>query len=427
MIWKRKRCLHRFCLTLALSCATCLLLKIFIREGLMLNDSRPPTIGACDKKLEVSTELPYDVNCTALLQGDGNAFKRSQFLKARYNAIRHNDSYFTNVKYNCENFIRNRKYITLPLSENEKLFPIAYSIVTHEKADQFERLLRTIFAPQNIYCVHIDDKSSTNFKTAIRSIASCFPNVFIVKRLENIVYGSWSRVQADLNCMEELLARHLTWRYFINLCGMDFPIKTNSEIVHQLQVLKGRNSLESEVTSVKKQMRWKYHFEVINGKILKTNKLKQSPFTTIFSGSAYMVVSRAFVEHIFKDPKAKQLMEWSKDTYSPDEFIWATLQRMPGVPGSEPSHPKYDVSDMRSVARLVKWKYFEGDVRQGKPYPWCTGSHRRSVCIYGVGDLSWLLQQHHLFANKFDVDMDPIALDCLEQHIRQRTLLGCTP
>ncbi|XP_051893731.1 beta-1,3-galactosyl-O-glycosyl-glycoprotein beta-1,6-N-acetylglucosaminyltransferase-like [Pristis pectinata] len=444
MIWKCKRYLRQSCLTLALSCVICLLLKIFAREGLISNGRNCflekfqhslgngclPTTGPCNKKcseLEVSTESLYGVNCTAVLQGEVNAIKRSQLLKEQYKATRYTDSYFTNITCNCENFIRNRKYITVPLSENEKQFPIAYSIVIHERADQFERLLRTIFAPQNIYCVHVDDKSSTSFKTAIRSIASCFPNVFIARRLENLVYGSWSRVQADLNCMEELLARHLTWKYFINLCGMDFPTKTNSEIVRKLQELKGRNNLESEVASEKKQVRWKYHFEVINGKMVQTKKVKKPSFTSIFSGSAYMVVSRPFVEHIFKDPKVKQLIEWSKDTYSPDEFIWATLQRMPGVPGSEPSHPKYDVSDMRSVARLVKWKYFEGDMTRGKPYPWCTGAHRRSVCIYGAGDLNWILQQHHLFANKFDIDVDPIALQCLEQYIRQKTLVGCTP
>ncbi|XP_069784982.1 beta-1,3-galactosyl-O-glycosyl-glycoprotein beta-1,6-N-acetylglucosaminyltransferase-like [Narcine bancroftii] len=443
MIWKRKQFLRQFCLILVLSCITFSLLKFFTRRGLVSNeqDCFPanflcllgndclPSISPCNKRcseLEISTYSLYDVNCPAILQGDINAIKRSQLLR-RQHKVRYPDSSFTDVMYNCENFIRNRKYITFPLSENEKQVPIAFSIVIHERAEQFERLLRTIFMPQNIYCVHVDNKSSSSFKTAIHSIASCFPNVFIARRLENLVYGSWTRIQADLNCMEELLARHRTWKYFINLCGMDFPIKTNDEIVRKLQELKGKNSLESEAASVKKQMRWKYHFDVINGKMVRTHMIKKPPFTSIFSGSAYMVVNRSFVEHIFKDPRAKQLIEWSKDTYSPDEFIWATLQRMPGVPSSEPSHPKYDVSDMRSVARLVKWQYLEGDVTRGKAYPSCTGSHRRSICVYGAGDLNWMLQHHHLFANKFDTDVDPIAIQCLEQYLRQKSLASCIP
>ncbi|XP_078280411.1 beta-1,3-galactosyl-O-glycosyl-glycoprotein beta-1,6-N-acetylglucosaminyltransferase-like [Rhinoraja longicauda] len=442
MTRKCKRFLGQSCLILGLGCVTFSLLEFFIRKGLSSNvqvcfpekfqsSSRIGDLlatGPCNKRcseLEISAESLYDVNCTAVLQGEVNEIKKSQLLKAQQKAARHTDSYFINLTSNCEDFMRQRKYITFPLSVNEKQFPIAYSIVIHERADQFERLLRTIFAPQNIYCVHVDNQASTSFKTAIRSIAFCFPNVFIAGRLENIVYGSWHRVQADLNCMKELLTRHLTWKYHINLCGMDFPIKTNLEIVHKLRELNGRNSLESEAASEKKQIRWKYHFAVIDGKMVKTNRTKKPPFTPIFSGSAYMVVSRPFVEYVFKHPKAKQLMEWSNDTYSPDEFFWATLQRLPGAPGSEPSHPKYDVSDMRSVARLVKWKYLEGDVTRGKVYPLCSGSHRRSVCIYGAGDLNWILQQHHLFANKFDVDVDPIALQCVERYIRQKALVGC--
>ncbi|XP_067824233.1 beta-1,3-galactosyl-O-glycosyl-glycoprotein beta-1,6-N-acetylglucosaminyltransferase-like [Heptranchias perlo] len=445
MMRKCKRCLRQSPIILVLTCVIFLVLNHFARKGLVTNDQDQfpkqiqhfsgngnlSTSGAHNircSELEISTESLYVVNCTAVLQGEAGAIKRSQLLKTPHKAVTHNDSYYTDAIQNCENFIRSRKYITFALSKREEQVSIAYSVVIHQRADQFERLLRTIYMPQNIYCVHIDNKSSIDFKTAVRNIAFCFPNVFIAGRLENVVYSSWSRVQADLNCMEELLARHLTWKYFINLCGMDFPIKTNSEIVHQLQDLKGRNSLESEVATEKKRLRWKFHFNVVNGKMVKTNVIKKpiSTVASIFSGSAYIVVSRSFVEHILKDPIVKQLIEWSKDTYSPDEFIWATLQRMPSVPGSEPSHPKYDVSDMRSMARLVKWKYLEGDVTKGKPYPLCTGSHRRSVCIYGAGDLNWILQQHHLFANKFDADVDPIALQCLEQYIRQKTLLGCS-
>ncbi len=35
--------------------------------------------------------------------------------------------------------------------------------------------------------------------------------------------------------------------------------------------------------------------------------------------------SRAFVEFIQTNSVAKELLEWSRDTYSPDEHYWATL------------------------------------------------------------------------------------------------------
>ena len=34
--------------------------------------------------------------------------------------------------------------------------------------------------------------------------------------------------KGHFNCIEDLRERDLKWKYFINLCGDDFPIKTSS-------------------------------------------------------------------------------------------------------------------------------------------------------------------------------------------------------
>lgn len=46
----------------------------------------------------------------------------------------------------------------------------------------------------------------------------------------------------------------------------------------------------------------------------------------------------------------------------------------------------------------------------------------RSICIYGVKDLPWLIRTNHMFANKFENDFLPEALDCLEQWHRNKLL-----
>ncbi|XP_069092816.1 beta-1,3-galactosyl-O-glycosyl-glycoprotein beta-1,6-N-acetylglucosaminyltransferase 3-like [Pleurodeles waltl] len=297
-------------------------------------------------------------------------------------------------------------------------------MVVHGKIDMFERLLRAIYTPQNIYCVHVDDKSPEIYKKAVRAITSCFQNVFVASKLERVVYASWLRVQADLNCMEDLLKSQVQWKYLLNTCGTDFPIKTNAQIVRRLQALNGKNSMESEKPSGAKKERWTFHYEVHNS-IVKTEILKSPPpiKTPMFTGNAYFVVSRDFVEYTFrKNTTVQQLLEWVKDTYSPDEHLWATLNRMPEVPGSSPYNSKYEMSDMNSLARLVKWAFLEGDISKGAPYPPCTGIHRSLVCVYGVGDLKWILQQHHLFANKFDSTVDNTAIQCLEEYLRLKAL-----
>lgn len=131
----------------------------------------------------------------------------------------------------------------------------------------FERLLRAIYAPQNIYCVHVDKKSKPSFRSAILAIASCFPNVFMVSQPINVVYASWSRVQADINCMADLYNSSTKWKYFINVCGQDFPLKTNWEIVQMLHLLRGGNSMESEKMPQGKKWRVTIAHEVVDGVI----------------------------------------------------------------------------------------------------------------------------------------------------------------
>ncbi|XP_004713895.1 beta-1,3-galactosyl-O-glycosyl-glycoprotein beta-1,6-N-acetylglucosaminyltransferase [Echinops telfairi] len=378
--------------------------------------------------LQLTDENPSDhINCTKVLQGDADEAQRAR-LEMLTVAFRKRPRLTTfdyiRMTRDCASFIKRRKYLVEHLSQEEAAFPIAYSIVVHHKIEMFDRLLRAIYTPQNVYCVHVDRKSEESFLAAVSGIASCFGNVFVASKLENVVYASWSRVQADLNCMKDLYGMGADWKYLINLCGMDFPIKTNLEIVQKLRSLRGQNSLETEPMPANKEERWKKHYEVVDGTLTKTGLDKARPplKTPMFSGSAYFVVRRDYVGYVLENENIRKFMEWAQDTYSPDEYLWATVQRISDVPGALPSNRKYDMSDMHAIARFVKWHYFEGDVAQGAPYPPCSGVHVRSVCVFGAGDLNWMLRQHHLFANKFDTDVDFFAVQCLDEHLRQKAL-----
>ncbi|NWU66428.1 GCNT3 acetylglucosaminyltransferase, partial [Pterocles burchelli] len=383
----------------------------------------------CRQRLYRGLELPPagGINCSGVVRGDARAIREAQLsnLEVANRRAALTPGEYLDMTKDCGRFKETRRFIEFPLSQEEEEFPIAYSMVIHNKIEMFERLLRSVYAPQNIYCVHTDSKSPEDFQQAVRAIAACFPNVFVASHLENVVYASWSRLQADLNCMQDLLRSPVRWRYVLNTCGTDFPIKTNAEMVRALKLLQGQNSMESETPSALKQQRWQYHHEV-GTSISRTATEKPPPplSSPMFTGSAYIVVTRAFVQHIFQSPAAQRFLEWAKDTYSPDEHVWATLNRVPGVPGSTPHNGKFHLSDMNALPRLVKWHYLEGDISKGAPYPPCTGQHQRAVCIYGVGDLPWMLQQHHLLANKFDPDVDAAAIQCLEEHLRHRALYG---
>ena len=63
----------------------------------------------------------------------------------------------------------------------------------------------------------------------------------------------------------------MPWKYVLNLCGQDFPLKTNLEIVRSLKALRGYNNLETvTMPSHKKKRYFVYFFRKIEN-LLKNN------------------------------------------------------------------------------------------------------------------------------------------------------------
>ncbi|MEE6458584.1 hypothetical protein FKM82_000352 [Ascaphus truei] len=363
-----------------------------------------------------------NINCTSIFGLEPTAIGKS--LELRRNRIFDlEDEDVEEMTNDCEVYNNLRQLHLKPVSLEEKNFTIAYSLVVHKDAINVERLLHTIYSPLNVYCIHYDQKSSPVFKRAMINIAKCFSNVFIASKVETVTYADISRLQADLNCLSDLLQSSFQWKYVINLCGQDMPLKSNFELVSELKRLNGKNMLETSRPSDVKKERYTYHHEIKEVPYsdymkmpLKTTILKDPPPSNIemFVGSAYFVLSRPFIRYIFDSPVVRDFLSWSKDTFSPDEHFWATLARLPGIPGEIP-RTDADVTDLQSKARLVKWSYLEDHL-----YPPCTGTHIRSVCIYGAAELRWLIKYGHWFANKFDPKVDPILVKCLIEKLEEQ-------
>ncbi|XP_066887262.1 beta-1,3-galactosyl-O-glycosyl-glycoprotein beta-1,6-N-acetylglucosaminyltransferase 4 isoform X1 [Kogia breviceps] len=369
----------------------------------------------------VKNEIGYEINCSGVYEQEPLEIGKSLEIRRR-TIIDLDDDDVVAMTSDCDIYQALRSYHEKLVSREEKSFPIAYSLVVHKDAIMVERLIHAIYNQHNIYCIHYDRKSSDTFKVAMNNLAKCFSNIFIASKLEIVQYAHISRLQADLNCLSDLLKSSVQWKYVINLCGQDFPLKSNFELVSELKKLNGSNMLETVKPPNTKMERFTYHHELrqVSYEYVKlpvrTNISKEAPphNIEIFVGSAYFVLSRAFVKYVLNNSLVKDFFAWSKDTYSPDEHFWATLIRVPGIPG-EISRTAQDVSDLQSKTRLVKWNYLEGLF-----YPSCTGSHLRSVCIYGTAELRWLMKDGHWFANKFDSKVDPVLIKCLAEKLEEQ-------
>ncbi|XP_078000621.1 beta-1,3-galactosyl-O-glycosyl-glycoprotein beta-1,6-N-acetylglucosaminyltransferase 3-like [Glandiceps talaboti] len=318
--------------------------------------------------------------------------------------------YFTR---NCSKFAASRGYLKKPVTEEEKEFPLAFGIIMHESANQAEKLLRTIYRPHNVYCIHVDSKSPQILLEAMMAISDCFDNVFIASKLERVVWSSVGQVMAELNCQEDALEKNKKWKYFINLTGQEFPLKTNLEIVQILKEFRGQNDISMSGRLFSIRTDYKYHISYNTIKRTRMKKTQLLPKNMkIHKGDLHSALTRGFVEFLHSQDIAKQWLEWVKDIKNPDEIYYQSLAYLPEAPGGPgPRNASHTVS------RAKIWK------RLGLP---CYGTFVRDICIFSWKDLPWLDGQPHLFANKFKETFDPLALKCLEEEINRRTFQSVT-
>ena len=209
----------------------------------------------------------------------------------------------------------------LSVTQEELDFPIAFAILTYEHAEQIHRLLELIYRPQNFYCIHIDSKSSKEYRKAIESMTSCFDNVIIASKSEYIVWGGFGILQAELNCMKDLLNKSQTWKYLIHMSGNELPLKTNYELVKILKLYNGTNDVEI-IDDFHSRYIYKHVLTSDNKSVMGLTETKSPPPHNykIAKGSTNCAISRKFVEYVLTDEKVRDLIDWSKDMYIPDEM-----------------------------------------------------------------------------------------------------------
>nr|XP_034333294.1 uncharacterized protein LOC117691383 [Crassostrea gigas] len=142
-----------------------------------------------------------NVDCSSLFQQNLKEIERVRNLNTTSNSPT-----FCNQTIECNSFILSRGYIMDSLTDDERDFPIAYSILVYESPEQFEILLRAIYRPQNAYCVHVDRKTTENVFNEFSCIAQCFPNVKLASKRMEVEWGKIGIVLAELSCMKDLLS-----------------------------------------------------------------------------------------------------------------------------------------------------------------------------------------------------------------------------
>ena len=105
--------------------------------------------------------------CAKLIAGDDAEQAYAKRFMADNSPVTRSDADYIRDTRDCARFVRERGYI-LDASEKEKDFPIAFSVLFYKDLEMAERLLRAIYRPHNVYCLHLDKKSASSTWTAAR-------------------------------------------------------------------------------------------------------------------------------------------------------------------------------------------------------------------------------------------------------------------
>lgn len=209
------------------------------------------------------------------------------------------------------------------------------------------RLLKAVYHPRNHYLLHLDAGSTDSERRELaRSIESeslfrAFRNVDVIGKAYAVDWTGSSVVAATLHGAAVLLKVSKYWDWFITLSASDYPIVTQDDLLHAFSALpRDLNFLDH--TS---DLGWKEtaRFDRIamdpslfmskNGHLSYASETRKTPDAfTIFTGSPWLILSRAFVEHCVHgwDNLPRQLlMYFANVPYASESYFQTAICNSP--------------------------------------------------------------------------------------------------
>lgn len=188
-------------------------------------------------------------------------------------------------------------------------------LISGSKGD-LEKLWRTLHAlyhPLNHYVVHLDLEAPLEERLELASriekqhIFNEVGNVFVISKANMVTYRGPTMVANTLHACAILLKRSKDWDWFINLSASDYPLVTQDDLLYSFSNL-DRSLNFIEHTS---RLGWKLDkrampiivdpglYQSTKQDVFWVNPKRALPTAfKLFTGSAWMVLSRDFVEFV---------------------------------------------------------------------------------------------------------------------------------
>lgn len=175
-----------------------------------------------------------------------------------------------------------------------------------------KRTLEALYHPRNSYVVHLDLESSTEERADLRNyvrdhpVYGRFGNVKMITKANLVTYRGPTMVANTLHAAAILLREGGDWDWFINLSASDYPLVTQDDLLHTFSYLPRDLNFIDHTSNIG----WKEYQRakpiIVDPGLYMTKKAdvfwvtqRRSVPTAfkLFTGSAWMVLSRQFVDY----------------------------------------------------------------------------------------------------------------------------------
>ncbi|KAL3990911.1 Core-2/I-Branching enzyme family protein [Acanthocheilonema viteae] len=314
------------------------------------------------------------------------------------------------------NAVRQRAfYPSMPFSNVEKNFPIAFVRIVYKDFHLQELLLNLMYAPQNFYCYALDAKSTVLFHAQMHNLSKCFPNVLLAPREYMVDSAGHNTSRSFLECLR-VMRKLPGWKYAILLQNNDIPLKSNREMVQILTALNGSNDINvgyPNADRVPNDAPWTFRSLTL----FNDDKQNDDRKLRIAKGSTSASLSYEFVKFVIDQLNLTILLDkFDSLSYGVDEMLFPSLNSEDSLaaPGGF-TRQCIDVYN-NMITRYVAWKKSTKHCRSGQ--------YRHDICIFGIADLPTMINSGALFANKMLPEYDYTAIGCWAQALYHRIYSG---
>ncbi|KAI3525168.1 hypothetical protein L2E82_02408 [Cichorium intybus] len=237
-------------------------------------------------------------------------------------------------------------------------------LVSGSKGDlnKLWRTLQALYHPWNYYVLHLDLESPPEERIELASrvendpVFSTIGNVYVISKANMVTYRGPTMVSNTLHACAILLKRNKDWDWFINLSASDYPLVTQDDLIYAFRDLK-RDLNFIEHTS---HLGWKENkramplmvdpglYQNRKSDIFWVQPKRALPTTfKLFTGSAWMILSRSFVEYCiwgWDNLPRTLLMYYTNFVSSPEGYFQTVICNSPEFIPTVVNHDMHYIS-----------------------------------------------------------------------------------